>query len=93
MGKKISTVLPEEKNLLEDSSEQIDQIQDDLYWVSLKLKGFGKLFFPSDSGDGREFDGEELNGIGEMITDFSKTISRIHDEVENFKLNLVQKER
>jgi hypothetical protein len=89
MGKKNSGKLIEE----EDGLEGIEKIQDDLYWVSIKMKGFSKLFFPEAANDGRDFDSEELNGIGEMILDFSKTIGRVHDDVETFKLNLHREER
>lgn len=89
MGKKNPGKLIEaEEN---NGSGGLNKIQDDLFLLSVKMKGFGKLFFPTLPDDTREFDNEEMNGIGEMITDFSKTISRIHDEVETYRLNLARK--
>ena len=48
MGKKNSGKLiePEENN----GFQGIDKIQDDLFWVSVKMKGFSKLFFPQAAG-------------------------------------------
>ena len=57
-----------------------DLANDELMPLSCKLKGLAGLIF-SEPANGREFDGDELNGISSILGGLSDDVRKIYDKL------------